>query len=55
MIMSTKEHVAWKTCLNHQLINQIIIFNTKLLIKTHHTLFISIINKKITRTIYRFF
>ena len=38
--------------------NQIIIFNTKLFTKSHHTLytlFISIINKKITRTIYKFF
>ena len=41
------------------MINQIIIFNTKLFTKTHHTLlytlFISIINKKITRTSYNFF
>ena len=48
MTMSIKEQIVYETCLNHQLINQIIIYNTKLFIKTLYTLlytpFISIFN-----------
>ena len=48
MTMSIKELIAHEICLNHQLINRIIIYNTKLFIKTLYillyTLFISIFN-----------